>query len=80
MLRSASELFNYTLAAQNGEIGRCKDFLFDDQFWTLRYMVADTGKWLPKKRVLIPVASLGDPSWAERIFPVKKTKNQIRSS
>lgn len=80
MLRSASELFNYTLAARDGEIGRCKDFLFDDEFWTLRHMVADTGKWLPDRRVLISPALLGEPLWADRLFPVELTKEQIQEA
>ncbi len=80
MLRSASELFNYTLAAQDGEIGRCKDFLFDDEFWTIRHMVADTGKWLPGVRVLISPASLGEPRWSDKIFPVGLTKDQIKEA
>jgi len=61
MQRSASELFNYTLDARDGEIGRCKDYLFDDQFWAVRQMVADTGKWLPGRRVWISSISLGAP-------------------
>lgn len=77
MLRSANELFNYTLAAKDGEIGRCKDFLFDDNFWTLRYMVADTGKWLPGRRVLISPVSLGEPQWSNRLFPVALTKKHV---
>jgi len=24
-----------------------KDFLFDDQSWKIRWMVVDTGHWLP---------------------------------
>ena len=30
MPRSVNELKNYVLGAIDGEIGRCKDFLFDD--------------------------------------------------
>lgn len=80
MLRSISELFNYTLHAADGEIGRCKDFLFDDEHWTIRYMVADTGKWLPGRKVLISPISLGEPRWTTRQFPVKLTKEQIEKS
>ena len=43
MLRSAKELRGYVLQALDGEIGRSKDFLFDDQQWTLRYLEA--GHW-----------------------------------
>ena len=80
MLRSVNEIMNYTLVAKDGEIGRCKDFLFDDQHWTIRYMVADTGKWLPGRKVLISPLSLEEPEWATRKFPVTLTKEQIEKS
>ena len=77
MLRSVKELYNYVLEAKDGEIGRCKDFLFDDQYWVIRYMVADTGKWLPGRKVLISPISLGEPDWDSKLFPVRLTKRQI---
>ena len=77
MLRSVKEIKGYMLRAKDGDIGRCKDFLFDDQIWVDRYMVADTGKWLPDKKVLISPISLGEPDYASRIFPVRLSKNQI---
>jgi hypothetical protein len=80
MLRSVEELHNYVLEAEDGKIGRCKDFLFDDVHWTIRYMVADTGKWLPGRKVLISPLSLGDPNWAARQLPVKLTKKQIENA
>lgn len=80
MLRSLIELLDYVLAAEDGEIGRCSDFLFDDRHWTTRYMVADTGKWLPRRKVLISILSLGEPDWTNRLFPVKLTKRQIKES
>lgn len=80
MLRSVKYLYNYVLGAEDGEIGRCKGFLFDDEHWTIRYMVADTGKWLPGRKVLISPLSLGDPKWATREFPVKLTKDQIEKA
>ena len=33
MLRNVSEIINYVLLAKDGEIGRCKDFLYDDEKW-----------------------------------------------
>jgi hypothetical protein len=80
MLRSVKEIYNYVLEAEDGEIGRCKDFLFDGELWTIRYMVADTGKWLPGRKVLISPISLGEPRWINRRFQVKLTKKQIENS
>ena len=44
MLIKASELKGLKLGARDGEIGRVKDFYFDDQNWVVRYLVADTGR------------------------------------
>lgn len=80
MLRSMKELEGYTLETTDGEIGRCKDFLFNDRQWVLRYMVADTGKWLPGRKVLISPISLGEPDWLSRRFPVSLTRDQIKGA
>jgi hypothetical protein len=80
MLRSAKQLTGYVLQAVDGEIGRCKDFLFDDYHWTIRYMVADTMRWLPGRKVLIPIVSLQPPDWASHRFPVSLTREQIKDS
>jgi len=77
MLRSVNDLIGYVLQAQDGEIGRCKDFLFDDEHWTIRYMVADTGKWLPGEKVLVSPISLDKPDWDSHHFPVRLTKQQL---
>jgi len=80
MLRSVNELINYVIEAQDGEIGRCKDFLFGDRHWAIRYMVADTRKWLPGRKVLVSPIALGDPDWKRGRFPVMLTCRQIEES
>lgn len=80
MLRSTKELKGYKLAAADGSIGKVKDFLFDEAQWTIRWMVADTGNWLPKRKVLISPITLGEPDWKSRLFPVRLTKSEIESS
>ena len=65
MLYRASELKGYTLDAIDSTLGQCSDFLFDDQHWTIRYMVADTRRWLPGRKVLVsPIAMTLSPSMA----------------
>ena len=53
MLRSIKQLYGDKLGASDGEIGRVKDFYFDDKHWAIRYVVADTGSWMPGRLVLI---------------------------
>lgn len=80
MLRLAKPLIGYTLAARDGEIGRVDDLLFDDEAWVVRYLVANTRKWLPGRKVIIPPNALDAPDWAERTFPVALTKKEIEQS
>ncbi|GJL62923.1 MAG: hypothetical protein NPIRA04_15770 [Nitrospirales bacterium] len=77
MLRSLNAIQGFTLEATDGEIGESKDFFFDDREWMIRYLVADTGKWLPGRLVLLSLESIGKPDWSSHHFPVKLTKDQI---
>jgi hypothetical protein len=80
MLSNISKLGGYTLGAKEGEIGSVEDFYFDDEAWTIRYLVADTGKWLPGRKVLISPLSLGKVNWDEKVLEVKLTKSQVEKS
>lgn len=80
MLRSTKELEGYALEVRDGAIGHCRDFLFDDDWWVIRYMVADTGGWIPGRRVLISPVFLGDPNWGSRRFPVDLAKDQVENA
>jgi uncharacterized protein YrrD len=59
MLRNTKDLIGHRLAAKDGEVGHIKDFYFDDEHWTIRYVVADTGNWLVERAVLISPFALG---------------------
>ncbi len=47
MLFALNGLFGCPVAATDDGVGAVKDFLFDDQNWKVRWMVVDTGHWLP---------------------------------
>ena len=80
MLRSLKELYGCMLGASDGDIGAVKDFYFDEQNQAVRYVVVDTGKWLPGRQVLIsPQAfALGKPG--SKVMPVKLTRKKIEAS
>jgi len=81
MLRSLKDIKGYQLQAINGDIGRCKDFLFDDRFWTIRYMVANTHKWLPGgRKILVSPVSLKSPDVEQNFIPVALTLDEIKNS
>lgn len=53
MLRGVKHIHGLHLRATDGEIGHVADVLFDDRTWRVRYLIADTGHWLPGRQVLI---------------------------
>lgn len=80
MFHKAKELTGYKLGAKDGEIGRVKDFYFEDTNWTIRYLVADTGTWLTGRLVLISPFALATIDAESRLFNVKLTREQIERS
>lgn len=80
MLRSVKRLYGNKLGASDGEIGQVKDFYFDDQNWVMRYLVADTGSWLPGRKVLISPHALGNLDKAGKLLLVNLTRKQIENS
>jgi hypothetical protein len=80
MLRSIHRLTGHPISCSDGNIGKTSDFLFDDEFWCVRYVVADTRRWLPGRSVLLsPAAFMGlDPDKGD--FRVSLSREQIRQS
>lgn len=58
MLRSIRDLQGFGIEASDGLIGRIHEMLFSDDRWAIRYLVVDTGKWLPGRKVLISPISV----------------------
>jgi hypothetical protein len=77
MLRSIKQMYGDKLGASDGKIGHVKDFYFDDQNWTIRYLIADTGSWLSERQVLLSHHSLGRLDQAQKILNVNLTRKQI---
>ena len=77
MWTTEQTLKGYNLQSLDGKIGTVKEFYFDDQYWTIRYLVADAGSWLMGWKVLIsPYALLGVDKEEETIS-IDLTKKQI---
>lgn len=78
MLQRAKELQGNPLRARDGEIGKVKEFYFDDQHWVVRYLVVDTGGWLSGRRVLIsPHAVTGE---IREAIPINLSRQQVEKS
>ena len=80
MLNKAKTLKNYKLNSLDGEIGKVKEFYFDDEHWTIRYLIADTGNWLTGRKVLISPNSIVSINKEEEYISINLTKSQIENS
>ena len=85
MLRPSKDLLDLAIVASDGAtdgaIGDVRDLYFDDQAWTVRYLVVEAGSWLSSRKVLVsPAAAAGRPDWANRLLPVSLTREQVRNS
>jgi uncharacterized protein YrrD len=80
MLCELKALIGSPVVASDGEMGSVRTFLFDDQSWRVRYLVVDVGNWLKRRDVVLPIAALERPDWAQRTCRAHLTKEQVRNS
>ena len=81
MLSKAKTLQGYSLQNTDDEtIGKIKEFYFDDQHWTVRYLVADTGNWLTGRQVLLSPYALVAVNSDHQNMVFALTKKQIEAS
>src|SRR5690349_25144073 len=77
MLHNINELKGYSISATDGEIGQVEDFYFDDDKWVVRYLVVDTGKWLPGRKVLISPVSVAREGTNDKAIRVNLSREQV---
>lgn len=78
--RSLKDLKGYKVMATDGEVGVVDDFYFDDESWTLRYFVVNTGTWLSKRRVLVSPAAFADSDGGDETITTVLTRNQVEDA
>jgi hypothetical protein len=80
MIIHFKDLVGYKIEAQDGGIGSVHDLLFDQESWTVRYVVVDTGGWLFGRKVLVSPACVGEAAAGNETLPVELSKEQIKDS
>ncbi|MFO7913855.1 MAG: hypothetical protein R6V15_17005 [Desulfotignum sp.] len=79
MLRSANEIIGYKLHVEEEKFGTCEDLLFDDRWWTVRHIVANTGNWLVGKLVLVSPLMIATPDWNTRSLFLSVSKEAVEN-
>ena len=80
LYRFEEELRGAAIQAIDDSIGRVSDFHFDDRHWVVRYLVVDTGDWLPGRLVVISPASVDRFDRSDRVVHVSLSREQIEDS
>jgi len=80
MQKNIYSMLGFSIMAVDGELGKVKDFYFDDENWTVRYIVVQTGSWLLGRKVLISFASVKEINCESSDFLVDLTCEQVRHS
>jgi uncharacterized protein YrrD len=80
MFRRVKKLEGFALSATDGEVGKVDQFYFDEQTWTIRYLVVETGHWFSKQKVLISPLAVDPPAWDEGRFPIDLSREQVENS
>ncbi|UOQ95193.1 PRC-barrel domain-containing protein [Halobacillus shinanisalinarum] len=80
MIHNEKTIQGYKINATDDELGKVDSFLFDDENWTIRYLVADTRKWLPGRTVLLSPISIKAVNHEEEQVSVHLTKDQVKDS
>lgn len=80
MLININEIYGTQLAATDGAIGHVKDFYFDDETWSVRYLIVDTGSWLSGRQVLLSPDAFDGFGPDGEVLKVNLTKSQIENS
>jgi len=80
MLRNVKGLEGCVVRATDGDIGHVDQFYFDDERWTIRYLVVNTGNWLTGRKVLVSPYALGEADWNQKLLHVNLTRRQVEDS
>ncbi len=80
MLRSLDSVRRFFVYATDGEIGQVKSFYFDDEEWIIKYIVVDTGVWLPGRKLLIPAVSVTEIDFERQSLTLNLSREKIKNS
>jgi hypothetical protein len=72
-----SALEGCIVVGSDGRIGTVKDFLFVDDRWRVRWLVIDTGAWLPGRKVLIHPSAIADVDYALQQIATPLTRHEV---
>jgi uncharacterized protein YrrD len=81
MLRRLKDLEHWAVLSSDGQdLGAIQDFYFDDERWTVRYVVVTTGKWFAGRVVLLSPMTIDHVRWEQATVVFTLTRGQIEAA
>jgi sporulation protein YlmC with PRC-barrel domain len=80
MWQHARDLIGYGVSAADGALGSVEDLYLDDERWTVRYLVVNTGNWLTGRLVLVSPIAVGRIDRGSATVAVGLTREQVERS
>ena len=79
-LRKTNDLVGFHITEKDDAIGHVEDCLVDEKGWRIWYLVLDTGRWLPGRRVIVAPSWIRHIDWNERRVTLGLTRKAIEAS
>jgi hypothetical protein len=80
-LLSTTQAVSFTIEADEGPVGRVRDFLFDDESWLIKYLNTDTHEgWQSESDVLLPTDSIRSIDSARATISTSLSRDAIQHS
>lgn len=79
MYRKAKQMFGWTIHGTDDVVGKLHDLYFDDEYWSIRYLVVETGGWLSRRRVLVSPFAVDAVAWDEEMLSVELTRERVEN-
>lgn len=80
MFRLLNDAKGSTVRGMDGDIGKIVDLYFDDENWTVRYLVVDVGNWVPGNHVLISPMSITRTDWERQRVELSIDRERVQKS
>jgi uncharacterized protein YrrD len=80
MFCNTHDIIGLDIQATDGRIGDVEDLYFDDHEWGVRYLVADTGQWLPGRNALLSPDSVTQVDRDNGAIAMALTTSQIEQA
>jgi uncharacterized protein YrrD len=79
-MRNLKDLEGYTVQASDGEVGSVHDFYFDDDQWTVRYLIVLTSEEFGKGKVLLSPLVVDKIYDDEKSVKLTVSKEDVKNS